>query len=272
MVLIGSIHGDIMKDDKKKTVLVADDEVAIRDVLKLHLEKGGYNVILSEDGEEAIDALKCNDISLALTDIRMPKVDGFGVLEYVNEHRNHIPVILLTGYVDVQTAVEAMKKGSVDYLTKPIRKNELLSAVDRALKGYDPSSRPEPFEPAEIYLLKNDGMVLYHHALATLSGMDSDLFGSMFTAIKMFIRDSFHQNQEELKTIEHGRFKILIEEGSNFFIVVIGQGEEIKPMRETMKSIVRNVNSNFGDMIANWVGFNEELQGIEEEFRVFTDK
>lgn len=261
-----------MKSDKKKTVLVADDEAAIRDVLKLHLEKGGYNVVLSENGEEAIDALKCKDISLALTDVRMPKIDGFGVLEFVNEHCTHIPVILLTGYVDVQTAVEAMKKGSTDYLTKPIRKNELLSAVDHALNDYDPSNRPKPIEPAEVYLLKDDGMVLYHHAMTTRSGMDSDLVGSMLTAIKMFIRDSFRQNQEELRTIEHGRFKILIEEGSNFYIVVIGQGEEIKSMRETMKTIVRNVNSNFGDMIANWKGFNEELQGIEEEFRVLTDK
>ena len=266
------VIGDHMKSDKKKTVLVVDDEVAIRDVLKLHLEKGGYNVVLSENGEEAINALKCKDISIALTDIRMPKVDGFGVLDFVNEHRRHIPVILLTGYVDVQTAVEAMKKGSVDYLTKPIRKNELLSAVDHALKDNDPSRRPKPFEPAEVYLLKNDGMVLYHHALTTLSGMDSDLFGSMFTAIKMFIRDSFHQNEEELRTIEHGHYKILIEEGSNFFVVVIGQGEEVISVRETMKTIVNNVNRSYGDMITNWVGFNEELRGIEEEFRVLTDK
>jgi CheY-like chemotaxis protein len=259
-----------MKSDKKKTVLVADDEEAIREVLKYHLEKGGYKVVVSQDGEEAINVLKCKDISIALTDIRMPKVDGFGVLDFVNKHHRHIPVILLTGYVDVQTAVEAMKKGSVDYLTKPIRKNELLSAVDHALKDNDPSRRPKPFEPAEVYMLKNDGMVLYHHALATQSGMDSDLFGSMLTAIKMFIRDSFRQREEELRTIEHGRFKILIEEGKNFFVVVIGQGEEVISVRETMKTIVKNVNRSYGDMIENWMGFNEELQGIEEEFRVLT--
>jgi CheY-like chemotaxis protein len=262
----------MMKDDKKRTILVADDEAAIRDVLKLHLEKGGYNVVLSENGEEAIDALKCKDISLALTDIRMPGVDGFGVLEYVNKHKRHVPVILLTGYVDVQTAVEAMKKGSADYLTKPIRKSELLSAVDNALRNNDPNRGPKPFEPGEVYLLKDDGMVLYHHALVTRSGMDSDLVGSMLTAIKMFIRDSFHHNQEELRTIEHGRFKILIEEGSNFFIVVIGQGEEIGSIRETMRMIVNNINSHYGDKIADWVGFSEELQGIEEELRILIDK
>lgn len=261
-----------MKDDKKKTVLVADDEAAIRDVLKLHLEKGGYNVVLSENGEEAIDALKCKNISLALTDIRMPRVDGFGVLEFINEHLQHVPVILLTGYVDVQTAVEAMKKGSADYLTKPIRKSELLSAVDNALRDNDPSRGLKPFEPAEVYLLKDDGMVLFHHALVTRSGMDSDLVGSMLTAIKMFIRDSFRHNQEELRTIEHGRFKILIEEGNNFYVVVLGQGEDIISLRETMKNIVKSVNRNYGDMIAKWKGFDEELQGIEEEFRILTDK
>jgi DNA-binding response OmpR family regulator len=250
----------------EKTILVADDEKFIRDILRLHLEKVGYNVILSNNGEEAIEALKNRDISVALTDIKMPKVDGFGVLDYVKKHCEHIPVIMLTGYVDVETAVRAMKKGSLDYITKPIKKSELLDAIKYALSRRNSTYESRPFEISEIYLLKDNGIVIYHDDLKRSNINDSDIFGSMFTAIKIFIRDSFNQSDEELKTIEHGRFKILIEEGDDFFLVVIGTGGSISDARDRMRQIINNINKRYGATLKKWNGNMCISSQLIEEF------
>jgi DNA-binding NtrC family response regulator len=177
-----------LKVSKKKTVLVAEDEKPIRGILKQHLEKNGYNVILTENGKKAIDVLQSQDVSVTITDIKMPLIDGFGVLDYVNENCAQIPVIMLTGYVDVQTAVDAMKKGSVDYLTKPIRKDDLLNSIEFALTNQDPEGVQKPFKPSQVYMLKDDGTLIYHYNITGTIEMDSDIFGSMFTAIKMFFK------------------------------------------------------------------------------------
>jgi CheY-like chemotaxis protein len=254
-----------------KTVLVADDEKFIRDILKLHLENSGYNVMLSENGEEAIKVLRSYNVSVAVMDIKMPKVDGFGVLDFVKRHCRNVPVIMLTGYVDVDTAVEAMKRGSIDFLTKPIKKDRLLDAVDYALKAMDSTDSNEPFVPKEIFLLRDDGIVIYHENLAPSSTIDSDLFGSMFAAIKMFVKDSFSQSDDGLRTIEHGRFKILIEEGSKFFLVIVGQGDDIDPMREKMRAITDAIKERYGGMLSDRTGNIDIFKGIEREFEVFSD-
>ncbi len=259
-----------MPSVREKTILVIDDEEFIRDIMKLHLEKEGYNVVLSKDGEEAISALKNHDISVALTDIKMPKIDGFSVLEYIKEHYGHVPVIMMTGYGEVNTAVHAMKKGAIDYLTKPIKKRALLDTIDLALKSKESSKVSKPFEPTEIYLMKDDGMVICHQDIGNSSEIDYDMFGSMFTAIKMFIKDSFYQDGEELRAIEHGRFKILIEEGANFFLVVIGQGDKITPIREKMQYIIQNINKNYKEAFINWDGNMNPFNGIEKELDVLT--
>ena len=257
---------DQLNSAERKTVLVADDEKSVRDILKLHLENGGYNVMLSENGDEAIKVLKNYNVSVAITDIKMPKIDGFGVLDFVKNHCIHVPVIMLTGYVDVETAMEAMKKGSIDYLTKPIRKKDLLDAIEYALKRKDPSNVPEPFEPNEIYLLKDDGIVIYHKGIRRPSELDFDIFGSMLTAIKIFIRDSFRQDGGELRAIELGRFKILVEEGDKFFLVVIGQGDGISNTREKVRDMTQKIHRNYGKMISNWDGTIDIFNGIKSEF------
>jgi DNA-binding response OmpR family regulator len=254
---------------KKKTVLVAEDEKPIRDILKIHLEKNGYNVILTENGERAIDVLKSEEISVAVTDIKMPIIDGFGVLDYVNKNCAQIPVIMLTGYIDVETAVDAMKKGSVDYLTKPIKRDDLLTSIEFALERQDPESSLKPFKPSQVYMLKDDGTLIHHYNITGTLEMDSDIFGSMFTAIKMFLKVSFRQD-EELKTIDHGRFKILIEEGGNFFLVVIGHGEQIKSTRKKMAQITKKIEEKYGKYLSDWTGSIDEFHGIEEEFKILT--
>ena len=256
-----------MDENVGKTILVADDEESIREIVQLHLENQGYTVITSKNGEEAIDALKEFDISLAITDIKMPKVDGFGVLDYVKTHCSYVPVIVLTGYIDVETAVNSMKKGALDYVSKPIKRDEFIDVVKNVLRKKGPTLDLKPFEISGLYLLDKGGIVIFHKDVALHPKFDEDMFGSMFTAVKIFIKDSLH-SEEGLRFIEHGSLKILVEEGKEFFLVVVGKGDVLEFVKDGMKSIVERINERFGEVISNWSGNVGIFEGIEREFDI----
>ncbi len=262
-------------NENKATVLVAEDEKDIRDIVRYHLEKEGYNVITSENGKEAIDVLKGYNISLAITDLKMPKVDGFAVLDYIKKYCSFVPVIVLTGYVDLETAVTSMKKGAVDYVPKPIKRDEFMDVVRSALMRKGSTQDLKPFEIVGMYLLDIGGLMIYHKDTAFHSEFDSQIFGSMFTAIKTFLKDSFHID-EELRYIEHGSLKIIIEEGNKFFLVVIGKGDVVAPVKQDMERIVETINRRYGEAIAQWSGNMEAFSDIGREFeglfRVFGGK
>lgn len=254
-----------MKRYNETTILVADDEEGIRDILRNHLEKEGYKVITSENGEEAIDALKESDISLAITDLKMPKVDGFGVIDYVKKHCKFVPVIVLTGYVDIEIAVSAMKMGCFDYITKPIKRDELMDVVRDALSKMRAERSQRRFRIAEIYLLRDDGAVMFHEKTALRSGMGTEIFGFMLTVIKSLVRDSLGSGNG-LGGLEHGDFKVLIEEGEGYFLTVIGQGNDMKPVQEIMRKTVENITLRYSDAIAQFNGNSETIRDIESTF------
>ncbi|RKZ33690.1 two-component system response regulator, partial [bacterium] len=116
------------------TIVVVDDEQRIRKVLSLQLEKAGYNVISLDNGKQAMELVGQLEVDVVITDIRMPNVTGDQVLKYVKSHSPTIPVVMLTGVVDVETAVNIMKAGAYDYLVKPVKREELLVTVHRAVQ------------------------------------------------------------------------------------------------------------------------------------------
>ncbi len=237
----------MLKSDSE-TILVADDEEVVRDVVKSHLEKEGFKVITSENGQEAIDVLKNNDISVAITDLKMPKVDGFGVVEYIRKHCSFVPVIVLTGYVDVEKAVSAMKKGCFDYITKPIKREELMDVVQDALEEIKINRSKKHFKIAEIYVLRDDGAVLFHEKTALHTKMDKEIFGYMLTVIKTLVSQSLG-SKNGINGLMHPNIKVLIEEGNGYFLTVIGQGEDLKPVQQVMRTTVENINRGYGDDI-----------------------
>ncbi len=128
---------DIAKMEKspiRSTIMIVDDEERIRRILSMQLEKSGYNVIPISDGQEALSLIGQVDIDVIITDIRMPGVTGDQILRYVKTNYPAIPVIMLTGVVDVETAVSIMRSGAYDYLVKPIKKDDLLVTLLRALE------------------------------------------------------------------------------------------------------------------------------------------
>lgn len=121
----------------KRQILVVDDEESIRKVLYTHLSKEGYSVLQSSGGHGVFDTLKNASFELLICDIRMPEVEGVEVLAFAKQNFDAVPVIMLTGLTDVVVAVDVMKKGAYDYLMKPVKKDDLLSAVRKALTHRD---------------------------------------------------------------------------------------------------------------------------------------
>ena len=115
-----------------QTILVVDDDLAHRTMLKKLLGGWGYDVSEADDGSSAIDAVNQRAFDLILMDIRMLKVSGIEALEQIKIINPAIPVIIMTAYASVETAVDTLKKGAYDYLTKPLDFDELQIAINRA--------------------------------------------------------------------------------------------------------------------------------------------
>ena len=121
-------------------VLVIDDEASIRMPIRRCLLQAGLEVIEAADGEEALAALRGGDNALMvdaiLCDIRMPKIDGTDLIPYFRAQYPSIPIIVLTGYPDIELAVQLMKAGVRDYLIKPATKQELLRSLKNAVEHH----------------------------------------------------------------------------------------------------------------------------------------
>ncbi|CUU01952.1 Response regulator receiver domain-containing protein [Candidatus Thermokryptus mobilis] len=118
---------------EKSRVLVVDDEEALRYLLSTELAAEGYEVETAGDGDEAIEAIKQKDYDVVLLDIKMPRVDGFEVLKFIKQNKPEIKVIMLTAYADVKNAIEALKLGASDFVSKPYDLEDILTSINRAL-------------------------------------------------------------------------------------------------------------------------------------------
>ena len=120
------------------TILIVDDEAPFRAVLRDILEPLGHRVLEAGDGEEALERLGRMRVDLILADQRMPRVDGLALLRRVRLMPSPVPVILLTAYGTIPDAVDAVRAGAADYLTKPLQSPEaLVAVVERALTAAD---------------------------------------------------------------------------------------------------------------------------------------
>ena len=124
------------EERKKFHVLVVDDELVVRDSLKEWLENEGFAVDMAASGPEALDQLAASDYRLMLLDIKMPGMDGVEVLQKAKEILPDLNVIMMTAYATVETAVEAMKIGALDYLVKPFDLETLVPMVLRIYQNF----------------------------------------------------------------------------------------------------------------------------------------
>ena len=249
----------------RRSILVVDDNPFIRNMFRKHLERAGFAVSEAEDGQEALRRLERAGADVVLLDVNMPRMDGLECLSGIRERDPRVQVIMVTGETDVKIGVSAMKRGAMDYLVKPVKRDELLDIIGKAIENRDSIREKQHFVLSHALLLNNAGIVLFHRNLNPRFQLDEDIFGGMFTAIKMFIDQSLRIDGG-LKNIEQGDYNILIEEGKNFYLAVIGQGEDVEAIRDKMKRSVERINHRYSEILARWQGDMSEVKDIDREF------
>ena len=115
-------------------VLVVDDEADVRQVIRLQLNGTHFEILAAEEGGRAIELLNDNalTVDVIICDVRMPKIGGVEAVAYFRKEYPSTPIIVLTGFPDVDLAVEFFKEGVVEYLVKPVEKEKLIEAVQKA--------------------------------------------------------------------------------------------------------------------------------------------
>ena len=137
-------ENQLEKSNKNMTtsVLVVDDDTSLREFLEIFFKREGYKVFLAESAEEAIQIMAEESVDLVLSDVRLPGMDGVALLKHIKAEYPSLPVILITAFASMETAVSAMKEGAWDYITKPFNLDELRKVVRQALAA---SSKPQTF-------------------------------------------------------------------------------------------------------------------------------
>ena len=117
-------------------VLIVDDEEDIRKVIRLQLSGTRFEILEAAGAEQAIELLKDNalTVDVIICDVRMPKISGVEAVDYFSRNFPSTPVLILTGFPDLNLAVDFMKEGVLDYLVKPVEKDKLIEAVENAAK------------------------------------------------------------------------------------------------------------------------------------------
>src|SRR5208337_4983074 len=131
---VSQLESEIIKGDGMQTVLVVDDERVIREGCRRLLMPEGYEVLTAENGRQALDLLLTESPDVILCDLLMPVMGAFEVIEEVRAKYPDLPLIVVTGHGTVATAVEAMRKGAYDFITKPFAADHLILIIKRALE------------------------------------------------------------------------------------------------------------------------------------------
>ncbi|OGS18625.1 MAG: hypothetical protein A3J83_04295 [Elusimicrobia bacterium RIFOXYA2_FULL_40_6] len=140
------------------TVLVVDDEAGLRNVLSQMIASEGHKVVTAENGKLAIDTFKQIVPDAVFLDIRLPDMDGLQILEEFKKINPGIPVIMCSGFSDVESAVQTVKKGAFDYISKPFKRDEVISAARRAVEARGAvSSEPARVIQKEGAVIKKEG-------------------------------------------------------------------------------------------------------------------
>jgi DNA-binding response OmpR family regulator len=174
-------------------ILIVDDEPNVRLVFRTTLESTGYQVAEAEDGFEALKALETTPADVVLLDLQMPRLDGMEFLRRLRDAGNDVPVVIVTAHGSIPDAVEAMRLGAIDFLTKPLNPERLRRVVGEVIRRHSESEtqpRPEP-EPAQG--LRADSPRRTSSTVVTLAPAALDL-----SAIKLAL------NRREFEKALHG--------------------------------------------------------------------
>lgn len=198
--------------EHQKYILVIDDEIRTADSLKTLLEDAGYRVDVAYSGEQALQKLQADPPDLVITDIKMREIDGYDVMRYVREKLPHTYVIVITGYANLESAIEAIRQSAYDYITKPFDFDTLRLSVERAFARME----AERFREDMISMLTHDIRI----PLQSIIGYAAEIYnrhtGEWHPRAPEFIRTICIQSQKVLALVDNFLTTCKIEAGRLF--------------------------------------------------------
>lgn len=220
--------GDEQKTNDGAKILVIDDEEVVHISLKRILGRQGHHVVTTASGHEALEILVNECFDMVITDLMMPEMNGIELLQELKKRSIASPVLMITGYPTIKTALQALRLGAVDYLAKPFTRAELLSPVNRALRhqatedcrasvippldDIKAADAHETFAltPGERYRLRRHSWIVYQQD----------------GTVKVGIEDSFLRTIGEVVTLELPEESDLVEQGYVGIRIRTNAGEE----------------------------------------------
>ncbi|TLZ46048.1 MAG: response regulator [Methanobacteriota archaeon] len=264
-------------------VLVAEDDPTLREEVVELLRTSGHDVQAVSDGDEAVRLLEADKFDLALVDWNMPGRSGGEVLRRAREVRPQTAVIVMTGYGNVDTAVEALRSGAKDFLQKPFDIESLENTVRSireelasrrkaettgtpARKGR--SSRGRTAEATDMmaaFLHAKQGLLVASKVRAGEKTGDEDLLVATLNIIQNFMRISFPMLKgKRLRSISQGDLTLVTETGKHVFLTVVIRGEDTRGLRERMRASLKDFEETNKAVMAVWDGLLEPPKGAEE--------
>jgi DNA-binding response OmpR family regulator len=264
-------------------VLVAEDDPTLREEVVELLRTSGHDVQAVPDGDEAVRRLEADKFDLALVDWNMPGKSGGEVLRRAREVRPQTAVIVMTGYGNVDTAVEALRSGAKDFLQKPFDIESLENTIrsireelasrrkaettgSPARKGK--SSRGRTAEASDMmaaFLHAKQGLLVASKVRAGEKTGDEDLLVATLNIIQNFMRISFPMLKgKRLRSISQGDLTLVTETGKHVFLTVVVRGEDTRGLRERMRASLKDFEETNKAVMAVWDGLLEPPKGAEE--------
>lgn len=205
---------------RARTVLIVDDENGVRDLMTRWLESVGYSVTAVGSAEDALTELEASPAAVALCDIRMPGRDGLWLAEHIRRRHPETAVIMATGVQDVSAAVESLRQGVIDYLTKPFGRDRLREAVVRGLEWHEAAwdarrwresleqemsvRRARLVDAIAASKVEDDDRLDAMLAMMTLTDRDAYAHAYRVAALSLSLGRILHLSDGDLATLEHG--------------------------------------------------------------------
>ncbi len=173
--------------EEQEKILVVDDEPGVRTVLQRVLTQAGYEVATAGDGAEALDCVSLGEVNLMLLDIKMADISGMEVLAKITAEYPDVGVIMVTAVIDIQVAVEALKLGAYDYITKPFNRDEVVQKVQKTIGKWKHQLK----ETRQSLLLKEK----FSEQTAKMQEQFAELLNSLAREHKMMLESVVRQGK-----------------------------------------------------------------------------
>ncbi len=208
-------------DKKKFTILIVDDEIDIREVLEIALDDEGYNVLLAEDGQKALEIFRRDRPPIIITDIKMPVMGGIELLKQVKQENYDTEVLMITGHGDMALTIASLKYGAMDFITKPVNVDILALSVSKAVEKIIARRQLADYtQRLELMVLEKSKLTSHLSSLGLMMGSIShdikggltNLDGGLYLARSGLARKDFSSMSEGLDMLDQAvdRIKKLI--------------------------------------------------------------